>query len=184
MLAIRPYRTEDRSRVEHICLAGSDPAAQNPAFQAAVLEVFCQYYLEQEPENCFVAVNEQDEAAGYILCAKDFCTWEQLFDERYLQKMANEISKIMGKATIEILRPYAAEYPAHLHIDIHPDYQKRGLGTQLMDALRLHLTGFGVRGLLLNVGKDNEGGRRFYQRYGFSELKEGAMEVVMGLKLS
>jgi len=183
MLEIRTYQPKDRSHIENICLAaGSGAPVQNPLFQAAALEVFCHYYLDLEPENCFVAVDEQDEAVGYILCAIDFYDWEHRFDELYMKKSENPVTKMMGQATVDILRPFAVEYPAHLHIDIHPDYQKKGLGTRLMDTLKNHLINIGVKGLLLNVARDNENGIRFYEKYGFSELKTGEMEVVMGMK--
>ena len=60
------------------CLhASEDPMMDNPLLKEAVLEVFCRYYLSYEAENCFVAVDEQDDAQGYILCAPTFSDYEK-----------------------------------------------------------------------------------------------------------
>ena len=69
-----------------------------------LLTVFCHYYIEQEPQHCFVAVNEEDEAVGYVLCAADFMTWEEKFTELYMKKSNNPVTKMLGKGTIDGLR--------------------------------------------------------------------------------
>lgn len=184
MCTIRTYQLKDREQVKKICLnTGADMPSKGEAFDDAMLQSFCYYYIEQEPENCFVAADERDDAVGYVICAADFDTWEQRFNELYLSVTANDIAKIIGRTTIDILRPFSKEYPAHLHIDISPDYQKKGLGKKLIDALIEHLKSRGVRGLLLNVSADNESGIGFYKKYGFTELKRGDVEVVMCIRV-
>ena len=44
--------------------------------------MFNDYYTEVEADNCFVAVNENDEAVGYILCARNFDEYYKNF-KRY-----------------------------------------------------------------------------------------------------
>ncbi|WP_166847592.1 GNAT family N-acetyltransferase [Isoptericola sp. BMS4] len=61
-------------------------------------------------------------------------------------------------------------YPAHLHIDLLPEAQGRGLGRTLMDTLRAALAERGVPGVHLGMDPGNTGARAFYDRYGFSEL--------------
>lgn len=75
------------------------------------------------------------EAVGYILCAHDFEKWKECFEEKYLKKQENPMIAMVGRGTIEDFAPYAGEYPAHMHIDLLPECQRIGLGTQLMDAL-------------------------------------------------
>ena len=171
---------KDRERVEQICIA---TGPKQVLLQKAVLSVFCHYYIEQEQENCFVAVDEQDEAVGYVFCAKDFHTWEQQFKKIYLKGEKDKFVVLLGKATIAGLKPFSEGYPAHLHIDIHPDFQRKGLGTKLMDALTMYLKECAVKGLMLSVGSDNEKGRNFYKKYGFTELKQGRKQILMGIKL-
>jgi Acetyltransferases len=184
MYTIRRFKEKDREQVEQICIATApEMAKKNELLQNAILNVFCYYYIEQEKENCFVVENDENEAVGYVFCAKDFHTWEQKFEKIYLKGIENPIAESIGKATINGLKPFAEEYPAHLHIDIHPDYQKKGLGTKLIDALKIHLDEHHVKGLMLSVGIDNEKGKNFYRKYGFTELKQEENEVFMGFKL-
>lgn len=183
MCSIRKYDKKDKQRVEEICLSTSScPAREKALMQEALLEVFCRYYIEQEPDNCFVAADEQDEAVGYVLCAKDFTSWEERFHQFYLESSRNPITKLMGQGTVEGLKEFHKEYPAHLHIDIDPKYQRHGLGTRMMDALVKHLRECGVPGVMLCVASDNEKGQNFYRKYGFKELSAGEQEITMGLK--
>ncbi len=52
------------------------------------------------------------------------------------------------------IEPNAAEYPAHLHIDLLPETQGQGLGRGLMETLFAELTRRGVRGLHLGIDPD------------------------------
>lgn len=184
MTSIRKYQQKDYERVEQICIGTAPKQLAEKAWgRKLLLTVFCHYYIEQEPEHCFVAVNDADEAVGYVLCAVDFPVWEKKFTEIYLKKAKNPVTKYVGKGTIDTLRAFAAKYPAHLHIDIDAEYQRQGLGTKLIDALREHLAEQGVQGLMFCVGSDNENGRKFYQKYGFSVLERQEKEIVMGMQL-
>lgn len=186
MYAIRPYEEKDKKRVEAICLSTENPDVNGKRnmISKMMLTVFCHYYIEREPENCFVAVNEKDEAAGYILCAADFPTWERNFTELYLKKSLNPVTKAMGKGTIGGLKPYGADYPAHLHIDLAESCQRQGIGTRLVNTLLEHLRDNGVSGIMLSVAADNEKGLSFYKKCGFQELGRTKREITMGKKLS
>jgi ribosomal protein S18 acetylase RimI-like enzyme len=63
-----------------------------------------------------------------------------------------------------------AQYPAHLHIDLLPQGQRRGLGRRLLDTLRAALAERGVPGVHLGMDPANTGARAFYDAYGFREL--------------
>ena len=86
-------------------------------------------------------------------------------------------------ASYRLHAKYAAEYPAHLHIDLLDDYQRKGLGSKLVGALSEHLKAKGIAGLMLTVGGSNELGINFYKKYGFTELEKGLGDVAMGIKL-
>ena len=72
MDAIRPYQEKDRERVRQICLKNADCAYAPEETKEYILLMFCDYYIEQEPENCFVAVDANDNAVGYIICAENY----------------------------------------------------------------------------------------------------------------
>ena len=184
MIKIRNYQEKDRERVERVCVKTAPGPLSGGMMKRVLLTVFCHYYIEQEPQHCFVAVNEYYESVGYVLCAADFMTWEEKFTELYMKKSNNPVTKMLGKGTIDGLRPFAGQYPAHLHIDIDEKYQRQGLGTKLIDALRAHLAEMNVPGLMLSVGGDNENGQKFYQKYGFTALEKKKQEIVMGMKLA
>ena len=183
-MKIRPCNPGDAERMEYICLhASENPMTENPLFREAVLEVFCRYYLAFEAENCFVAVNEQDEAQGYILCAPDFCDYEKRFRNYLADRAGNPVLSMMAEGTLNALRSYALDYPAHLHIDLLPACQGRGIGKQLIHVLCEHLKENNIKGLMLNVSKDNAGAIRFYEKCGFSLLASGEQECAYGVRL-
>lgn len=184
MCDIRAYRETDEKRVQRICIETASPlAARSAALQKALLTVFCRYYVEQEPQNCFVAANERDEAMGYILSAQDFSAWETRFRAEYLGLFKDPLAYGMGMDSVRALRPYAPQYPAHLHIDILPACQRQGVGTRLIQTLCAHLAAQGVPGLMLGAGRKNERAIRFYRKCGFAELGVTANEILFGVKL-
>lgn len=60
-------------------------------------------------------------------------------------------------------------YPAHLHIDLLPEYQRKGLGRQLMDAFCETLRRAGAKGVHLVMAVENENAL-FYERMGFERF--------------
>lgn len=65
-----------------------------------------------------------------------------------------------------------ASYPAHLHIDILPEYQGQGWGRKLVEAWCEIVKGEGAVGAHLDMVKDNVGARKFYERLGFEVCGE------------
>jgi GNAT superfamily N-acetyltransferase len=64
------------------------------------------------------------------------------------------------------------DYPAHLHVDILPDWQGRGWGRRLMETLAGTLCGQGVRGVHLSMAGDNAAAGKFYEKMGFQRFGE------------
>jgi GNAT superfamily N-acetyltransferase len=68
---------------------------------------------------------------------------------------------------------FGALTPAMLeHLYVHPDRQRRGIGTLLLEQAKRRRP----EGLRLWLFQQNEGARRFYERHGFRllELTDGA----------
>lgn len=179
---IRGYQEADRVQVQEICIATGGTIFEQKEMQDLLLTAFCNYYIEQEPENCFVAV-DGDHVVGYILCARDCGVWAETFEENYVTKAPVDGLKMFYKGTMDMPQKHAGEYPAHLHIDILPEYQRMGIGFKLMDALISHLKALGVSGLMLSVAGDNTKGKNFYGKYGFSVLEQTSVEIAMGILL-
>ena len=186
MPTIRPYQAKDKENVRNVCIqTGPEKAAQEGPVRTAILTTYCDYYVECEPKNCFVIADGNDEAVGYIFCAEDYGAYYARFKKDYLPKVKGLPIPQRFECWIAgwIPRWFVKRYPAHLHIDILKDYQRQGLGSQLMDNLTAHLRSKGVPGVMLGVGSGNVKGRNFYRKYGFKEVRKLPFSVIMGLEL-
>lgn len=183
---IRAYQEKDKENVRLVCMhTGPGAARQEGPAQTLLLATYCDYYIEKEPQNCFVAADKNDEAVGYIFCAENYWRYRPRFLKEYIPKVKGQglmrVVECRGSAFLPMW--YSNKYPAHLHIDILNDYQRQGLGSRLMDTLTNHLRKKGIPGVMLVVGKENEKGRNFYKKYGFKEEWVMPFGVVMGLRL-
>ena len=163
-MIIRQYVDRDRERVEEICeITDNSHLERN-----LLLTLYCHYYITYEKENCFVA--ELDgKVVGYIISAEDTKTWIDRFSSNLLSSSTPLIWEKGIESTKGYL-PYYPEYPAHLHIDIDPEYQRMGIGKAMMDALLSHYKEKGVKGVMLGVDPENIKGVSFYKKYGFTPL--------------
>jgi ribosomal protein S18 acetylase RimI-like enzyme len=59
------------------------------------------------------------------------------------------------------------KYPAHLHINLLPEFQRKGWGGKLMDAFFAEMRGLDVRGVHLGVLRQSKGSIRFYEKMGW-----------------
>lgn len=183
MITVRKYRPSDQSAVEHICVATATGIFSTALMRRPVLNIYCRYYLEREPGSCFVACGEDDTPIGYILCAESCDSWCGAFRADYIRKMRNPFGRAAAEASLKIPKKYAENYPAHLHIDILPEYHRMGIGTRLFRALREQLIADGVPGVMLTAGADNETAISFYQSLGFQLLEKNRVDAVMGMRL-
>jgi len=162
-----------------------EEAFEESPSRTAMLATYCDYYIECEPHNCFVAADDNDDAVGCVWCAEDY----RGYRERFLREYTAKLKALPPRKRVDcygsVYMPvfYARKFPAHLHIDVLEAYQRMGLGSQLMDALTNHLRAKSVPGVILVVGYHNVKGRNFYEKYGFKRLWGLPFTVVMGLEL-
>ncbi len=64
------------------------------------------------------------------------------------------------------------DYPAHLHINILPEFQGQGIGTTLLHAFLDRLRQCGVPGVHLGTSTLNPVSMKFYEQNGFTLLRE------------
>jgi len=186
MPTIRPYQPKDAAHVHIVSMrTGPQAALREGRAQALLFATYVDYYIEHEPHNCFVVADDEDNAVGYIFCAQDYRSYREIFLRDYAPRTKgfSPHMRIECLGAAHLPRFFYKEYPAHLHIDILPEYQRMGLGTELMDALTAQLRAKGVRGVMLGVGSKNEKGRNFYKKYGFRQVGRVPFSIVMGLKL-
>ncbi len=184
-MSIRPYESKDKNDVHFVCLNSEGPCKSTSRGINFALAVYCDYYIEKEPENCFVATDENDKPVGYIICAEDFDSFRSCFEDEYCTRIKKWEFRRKKSALRSIVphEKYKLEYPAHLHIDILPEYQRMGLGHKLTDVLTEHLAKKSVKGVMLTTWIKNTKGRGFYDKYGFTLLEETKNCAVYGKKL-
>lgn len=173
MINIRKYEPKDKENVVKVLYETSALPIKTEAQRKYLELMYNDYYTEVEPDCCFVAVNEADEAVGYILCARDFDSYSKTFKAFYLPEIKELGLSYYFMAINEMFvhRIYRKQYPAHLHIDILDVCQGQGVGTRLVNALSEHLGATGTHGLMLSCGMNNKGAIRFYEKNNFKKIK-------------
>ncbi|MGW2516916.1 GNAT family N-acetyltransferase [Streptomyces sp. NPDC001617] len=185
--AIRPYRPEDREALDDICVRtahnGEDsrPVYADPSIFPAT---FAAPYVHLEPELAFVLDDGLGHAVGYILGTADTPRFVAEFRTKWLPLVADRHPEPAGpprtpdEAMIPLLHhpermlvPEVAAYPAHLHIDLLPDWQGHGHGRALMRAFLQALHDRGVPAVHLSMVTANTPARAFYDRLGFHEIE-------------
>lgn len=144
------------------------------------------FYLVAEPENSYVIEHpDLREAVGYIFCASDTMAFEDEFEKVYLPKIRDRFEEL-NKQAFEHLEDNrkllhfrrnrdigfdaTPEYPAHLHINILPEYQRSGYGAMLLSAYEDNLRSRGVIGYHLITGANNAKGISFYKKHSLELL--------------
>ncbi len=195
--AIRPYHPSDLSALYRICLQTGD-SGKDASAKYSDPDLLGQFYAAPyavlEPELCFV-LTCSGKPCGYIIGTKDSqefyrrCErdWFPVLRERYPMPAKDDTS-----ADAHIIRlihqghvpnPDLSDYPAHLHIDILPQGQGKGMGRRLIETFVEELRRQHVKALHLQVGKSNENAVQFYQRVGFHIIKEYERAIAFGMKL-
>lgn len=184
-IKIRPLQEKDKNAVESICIATAPEFLINTENRRKrTLLLYCDYYTRMR-EHSFVAVNENDEAVGYIFCEPDNSRYKSEFKKAELKKLLKLglTSYIHGRCEIKSAQECADKYPGHMHIDILPEYQRQGVGHMLLDVLIEHLKAIGSKGIHLGCGADNEKGISFYRKYGFMELERKGGGILFGIEI-
>jgi ribosomal protein S18 acetylase RimI-like enzyme len=195
--AIRHVHPCDLSALYRICLltgnSGSD-ASQLFKDPELIGHYYAAPYAFVEPELSFV-LTFSGSPCGYIIgtqnsqnfyenCEKK---WFPLLRQRYpLPDTNNEsfdhkIIKLIheGHKPNEDLK----SYPAHLHIDLLPEAQGKGLGRKLIEVFNNKLRELKVSAVHLQVGKKNSGAIKFYEKVGFHQIKEYEHAIAFGMQL-
>ena len=170
-MEIRKYQEKDKKNLQYICIATAKPV-KNEKEKEVLTALYNDYFTECESDNIFVAVNEDDDAIGYIICSSDYKKFRSTMRKRYLPKVRklNKWKWFLTHLELILDSRLTKKYPSFLHLNILDGYQRKGLGHKLLDALIGHLREKGVSAVMLGVGADNQKGINFYKKYGFHEI--------------
>lgn len=186
MINIRKYEEKDFDDMRYICLNsdGPDEVPEEPV-ASFLTTTYCDYYIEKEPENCFV-LDSDGKAVGYVISAENYDRFIEVFKNEYAPKTKKfgEMRYEWALHSTDEQREVKDKYPAHLHINILPEFQKMGFGSKLIDTLIRHLKAKKVKGLCLTCGSYNKGAIEFYKKYGFELLDfDDKKEYLFGKEL-
>ncbi|GLY93590.1 GNAT family N-acetyltransferase [Actinoplanes sp. NBRC 103695] len=183
---IRSYRPSDLDAVYDICVrtanSGGDLRGET-IDDRLVGDIFAVPYVTFEPQHAYVLDDGDGNAVGYILGTADTRAFVRRFREEWLPLIKTRYPAPSDPPVTRsdfwlglaldpdrMLVPELAGYPAHLHIDLLPDWQGKGFGRGLMEAFLGGLRKAGVDRVHLGMARDNVSARAFYDRLGFTEL--------------
>ncbi|KAJ4315492.1 hypothetical protein N0V94_005929 [Neodidymelliopsis sp. IMI 364377] len=148
-------------------------------------------YVSLTPSTCFVLDDGNGRAVGYCIgtsnTEKFAQRWRKDFvpsvdsqhvpsadietDDPLMEKEeSKEFRRAVYHAECSTLQAWPKElekYPAHMHIDILPEFQRQGWGSVLVNTLFEAVKREGASGIHLDMVKWNTTGRSFYEKIGF-----------------
>ncbi len=154
-------------------------------------------YLELEPMFALV-VMDGEIPVGYAVAVPDTDAYVRGYTDQWLEKFSSRYPLNSGVSPAEeeirrrghnpdsilLPRSEAAEFPAHLHINILPHVQGRGVGRALIGDLCDLLHTHNVPGVHLGYGPTNTSAGKFYQKIGFHSLPSSQPESpIVGVRL-
>lgn len=189
MPTIRPFRPSDEEAVRDVCVRtahlGGDarPHYRDPGILPAIFAV---PYARLDPSLTFV-VDDGTRAVGYVLGTADTGAFVSRFRSEWLPEVSSrypapegalvddaptpdDVMRHLLHTPERMIVPELAAYPAHLHIDLLPSFQRAGHGRGLIDAFVGAARSAGAPGVHLGMVSENLAARAFYDRVGFHEI--------------
>lgn len=198
-MTLRRCRPSDLEALFAICLATGDAGADASALyrDPRILgEIYVGPYAALAPDFVLMAEDE-DGAGGYILGVPDTSGFEAKLESEWWPSLrarhpdpgahprdADEARARRIHHPRLAPQDIAAEYPAHLHMNLLPRLQGQGLGKRLLDTWLGMMRERSVRGVHLATGPRNPRAMRFYAAYGFCERVRDGDVVWFGMALS
>jgi GNAT superfamily N-acetyltransferase len=179
---IRLYRPTDRAALYDICVRTADAGGDARGMYSSdelMGDLFAVPYAFLEPHLAFV-VDDGGEAVGYVVGTADTAEFARRYRTEWIPRTGDRYPVppppprtpeqdmiALHHLPERMLVPGLDGYPAHLHIDLLPPYQGRGLGRRLIDRF---LTTVDAPGVHVGMVTGNVKARGFYDRLGFTEL--------------
>jgi len=216
--SIRPASAADAAACSRVCLAtgryGEDGAADFPTDPDALSRVYTTPYLRLRPHARFALALADDatgEVVGYCLAAADSRRFFEDYEREERPALAAAFPlgafppgagsdpRTARERSVHALYHApdyslppgagAADFPAHLHIDLLPRARRCGLGRALVELQLAQLARAGARGAFVNLAASNAGAERFYSALGFAHIGAGAgagddATIFMGRRLA
>lgn len=183
-LSVRPYTHEDRAAVRHICCETGfmgDPVDRLFSDREAFADFFTRYYTDYEPQNCYVAVADQD-IVGYLIANLELSQYRRAQLRMVLGNAARVFQRCLrGQYSVQDRRflawfllhswretPSAPRDAAHFHINLLRPWRDGRAGRLLIFPFLRSLPSRGIRRVYGQIQTYSD--RRpahVFERYGF-----------------
>ena len=187
-LSIRPYHADDHDAVYEVCVRTGDGGADASGLYPnddLLPDIYAGPYLYLEPGLAFV-LDDGGRAVGYVIGTADTARFVVRYRHDWIPLMARRYQERPDPPTTayeahvarlfhpeRMLVDELASYPAHLHIDLLPAYQRAGYGRRLINTFLDEVARAGAPAVYLAVAKANTAAQEFYRRVGFELLDVG-----------
>ncbi|MCG8511144.1 MAG: GNAT family N-acetyltransferase [Rhodospirillales bacterium] len=190
MPQIRPLKPDDKDTLYHIALKTGDGGADaTPLYADGRLmgHVYAGPYATLCPEMALIAEDE-DGVGGYVLGATDTRAFEARLEADWWPRLRRDYPDPGGDpsgwsadqrrahlihhprlAPDEVVR----DHPAHLHMNLLPRMQGKGVGGRLLEAWLARARGRSAAAAHVGVGVLNARGMAFWTARGFAEITRG-----------
>jgi ribosomal protein S18 acetylase RimI-like enzyme len=189
VVVIRPANEGDEAGLSRVCLltANAGKSAEDlHEFGELPGLVFSVPYVKLPTTWAFVLVDEDKhgEVVGYIVGSVDTRGFEKYAEEHYWPALASKYppSRASRPDDERYMKRFAEPErasdsniqfsPAHLHINILPEYQRQGWGRKMVGTALSHLAECNVDGVWLGIDPRNKDAEVFYKRIGFKQIGE------------
>lgn len=188
MMTLRPFEARDLDALYAISLAtglaGSDASElyDDPRMMG---HIYAAPYALLDPGLALV-VEDQAGVAGFAVGTDDTSAWESKLERAWWpalrRQYADPAETPAASWTPDQRRAFmihhpartppsvAAQYPAHLHMNLLPRLQRRGAGSALFGAWLAIAARRGAKAVHVAVNSANAGAIRFWERQGFTAL--------------
>ncbi|MBI3853166.1 MAG: GNAT family N-acetyltransferase [Verrucomicrobia bacterium] len=194
---IRRYLPRDEDAVYEVCLKTGDSGKDGTHLYddpKALGHIYVGPYIHLEPELAFV-LEDKEGVCGYVMGVLDSKKFYQAFVDKWLPGIRQRHPEPTGDPAtwtptqklyhqyyhpdVFCPEPYD-QYPSHLHIDLMPRVQGRGLGNDMMRVLLEELAAQKTPGVHLGMAPSNARAEKFYKKLGFHELLRTSDSLYLG----
>lgn len=196
---IRDATPADAAALYRICLLTGDAGGDATALHTdpdLLGEVYVGPYLHVAPSIAAVAVDLDGTTLGYVLGTPDTGAFAADCEVRWWPALRARHPLVAAggapgrtaadQSLVELLhhppapdRDLIVTHGAHLHIDLLPSAQGRGIGRALMDVMIARLRASGATGVHLGVDPRNTSAISFYEHLGFTRWGSHADAVTL-----
>ncbi len=194
MIEFRLFEPEDLDALYEISLAtglaGGD-AAHLYEDKKLIGHIYSAPYALLDPELAMVAVDDQG-VGGFVVGTHNTRAWEDRLEREWWPELRAHYTEPAATQGIiptpdqrrisMIFHPertptqIVEDYPAHLHMNILPRLQNRGVGSKLLDDWLNMARSRGAEAVHVGVNRANLDAMRFWRRRNFDEVRTESPE--------